>query len=79
VGGVARLAPKLDRQTGTLVINGFWLEAEASADDSALAEALGQGLARFASFVGARQIDLTAIQPQRLQTQLHRILSNNRP
>jgi hypothetical protein len=60
---VARLDPKLDRQTGTLVINGFWPEDEALAEDKAFAAALARGLARFARFLNARQIDLLAIQP----------------
>lgn len=71
---VARLDPKLDRKTGTLIINGFWLEDDAPADDPAFADALGKGLARFASFVGARQTDLTAIQPQKLQDHIQKFL-----
>ena len=71
---VARLDPKLERKTGTLVINGFWLEDDAPADDPAFADALGKGLARFAAFVGARQVDVTAIQPQKLQDHIQKFL-----
>ncbi len=71
---VARLGPKLDRKTGTLKINGFWLEKEATADDPAFADALGKGLARFAAFIGARQVDVTAIQPQKLQVHIQKFL-----
>jgi uncharacterized protein YcaQ len=71
---VARLDPKLDRKTGTLVINGFWLEDDAPAADPAFADALGKGLARFAAFVGARQVDVTRIQPQELQVHIQKFL-----
>ena len=71
---VARLDPKLDRKTGTLKINGFWLEDEATADDPAFVDAFGRGLARFAAFVGARQTDVSAIQPQKLQIHLQKFL-----
>jgi uncharacterized protein YcaQ len=64
---VARLDPKLDRKTGTLKINGFWLEDEATADDPAFAEALGKGAARFAQFVGAARVEADAIQPEKLR------------
>jgi uncharacterized protein YcaQ len=71
---VARLDPKLDRKTGTLIINGFWLEEDAPADDPAFADALGKGLARFAAFVGARQTNITAIQPHKLQNHIQKFL-----
>ncbi|HAE60022.1 MAG TPA: hypothetical protein DCG54_11110 [Anaerolineae bacterium] len=71
---VARLDPKLERKTGTLKINGFWLEDNAPADDPAFADALGKGLARFAAFVGARQVDVTFIQPQKLQDHIQKFL-----
>ena len=71
---VARLDPKLDRKTGTLIINGFWLEADAPVDDPAFAGALGKGLARFAAFVGARQTNVSAIQPQKLRNHLQKFL-----
>jgi uncharacterized protein YcaQ len=71
---VARLDPKLDRKTGTLHINGFWLEEDAPADDPAFADALGKGLARFASFVGARQVDIDIIQPEKLQIHIQKFL-----
>ena len=71
---VARLDPKLERKTGTLKINGFWLEDNAPAGDPAFADALGKGLARFAAFVGARQVDVTSIQPQKLQDHIQKFL-----
>jgi len=70
---VARLDPKLDRKTNTLHILGFWLEDDAPKDE-AFASALGRGLARFAKFVGAQQVKLDAVQPQRLQIQIRKVL-----
>ncbi len=57
---VARLDPRLDRNTQTLAINGFWLEPQVTPDDS-FVTALAAGLRRFMHFLGADHIDLTAI------------------
>ena len=57
---VARLDPRLDRNTRTLTINGFWIEPTSTPDDSFVA-ALAAGLRRFMRFLGADHIDLTAI------------------
>lgn len=67
---VARLDPKLDRETHTLVINGFWLEHDATGKDPDFAQALGAGLIRLATFVGAERLDLTAVMPVRLRKHL---------
>ena len=56
----ARLDPRLERSSGTLWINGFWLEEHAPAQDPAFAAALARGLQGFAAFVGARQVDFLA-------------------
>ena len=64
---VARLDPKLDRKTGTLHINGFWLEDEATAEDPSFRSALARGLSRFARFHSARLLDPAAIQPPALR------------
>ncbi len=58
---VARFDSKLDRTTSTFVILGLWLENEALGTDEAFAEALAGGLARFVRFLGACQLDATAI------------------
>ncbi len=58
---VARFDPKLDRATGTLVINGLWLEDREVARDRGFADALGRGMARFARFLGAGRVDIAAI------------------
>lgn len=61
---VARIDPRLERKTGTLWINGFWLEDAATADDPAFAEALARGLNRFAGFHGAGQVQVDSIAPR---------------
>jgi len=67
---VARLDPRLDRETMTLHINGFWLEDDAPSDDPTFADALAKGLTRFASFVGALQVNMDAVSPGKLRTHL---------
>lgn len=71
---VARLDPKLDRTTMTLEIKGFWEEEDAPVKDSDFVNALAKGLARFANFVGATKIDISAIRPQALQRHLKKQL-----
>jgi uncharacterized protein YcaQ len=70
---VARLDPKLDRKTNTLHILGFWLEDDAPKDET-FANALGRGIARFANLVKAKRVEMSAIQPRRLQAQARKIL-----
>jgi hypothetical protein len=73
---VARLDPKLDRKTMTLQVNGFWLEDDAPAADPAFADALGKGLARFANFVEAKQVDIDSIAPKKLQNHIQKFLTS---
>lgn len=58
---VARLDPRLDRSSGTLVINGLWLEDPALAGDPAFAAALARGMARFMGFHDATKLDVSAV------------------
>ncbi len=58
---VGRFDPKLDRPTGTLVINGLWLEDGQIARDARFTEALRLGMGRFARFLGARRIDVASV------------------
>ena len=60
---VARLDPKLDRTTMTLEIKGFWHEDDAPVKDVKFANALAKGLIRFAKFVEAKRVDVSAIKP----------------
>jgi uncharacterized protein YcaQ len=69
---VARFDSKLDRPTGTLVLNGLWLEDEALARDSAFREALGRGMDRFVRFLDAGRVDATAIARGALRNRLTR-------
>jgi uncharacterized protein len=54
---VARFDSKFDRTTNTWIILGFWLEDEALGRDEAFNEALARGFSRFATFLGASQVD----------------------
>ena len=70
---VARLDPKLDRKTNTLHILGFWLEDDAPKDE-AFANALANGLKRFAELIGAQKYDLSGISPTKLHSYLKKKL-----
>ena len=74
---VARLDPKLDRTTMTLEIKGFWLEDDAPVKDAEFANALANGLVRFAKFVDANKMNLAVIKPVGLRKQIEKILKNN--
>jgi uncharacterized protein YcaQ len=58
---VARFDSRLDRTTDTFVILGLWLENKVLGKDEAFADALARGFARFVTFLGASQLDATAI------------------
>ncbi len=67
---VGRFDPKLDRTTGTLVINGLWLEDDALASDAAFADALTAGMKRFVRLLEARHIDVSAVTQAALRKRL---------
>jgi hypothetical protein len=67
---VARLDPKLDRSTGTLVVKGFWLEDAATGEDAGFADALARGLVSLARMAGAQQVDVEAVEPAALRAHL---------
>jgi uncharacterized protein YcaQ len=69
---VARLDPKLDRATATLVINGFWLEDQHLAKDLHFMEALARGLTRLAKFVRARHVVAPTLKPVRFHKYIQR-------
>ncbi|HUS15475.1 MAG TPA: crosslink repair DNA glycosylase YcaQ family protein [Chloroflexia bacterium] len=60
---VARLDPRLDRTSRTLVIKGFWLE-ESTTVDAAFLAALAAACRRFMHFVGAERTAVEAQVPQ---------------
>ncbi len=68
---VARFDSKLDRTTNTFVILGLWLEDQALGKDEAFAEALAGGFARFVTFLGARQLEATAIDAPLLRQRIY--------
>lgn len=70
---VARLDPKLDRKSGTLTLQGFWLDDPDLAENAAFGKALATGLRRFADFLGAKETDTAAITAPVLQTALSEI------
>jgi uncharacterized protein len=59
---VARFDSKLDRPSNTFIILGFWLEDAALATNDGFAGALARAFARFTRFLGAAQLDATAIE-----------------
>jgi uncharacterized protein YcaQ len=71
---VARLDPKLDRTTMTLDIKGFWHEDDAPVKDLDFADALAKGLIRFAKFVGAKKVDVSAVKPAGLRREVKRVI-----
>jgi hypothetical protein len=73
---VARLDPKLDRNTMTLEIKGFWHEEDAPVKDIDFANALAKGLIRFGRFVNAKEIDLAGIKPIVLRREVKRVIEN---
>jgi uncharacterized protein len=73
---VARLDPKLDRKTMTLEIKGFWHEADAPVNDVEFANALANGLVRFAKFVDANKINIAVIKLVGLRKHVEKILKH---
>lgn len=71
---VARLDSKLDRTKMTLEIKGFWHEDDAPVKSADFAEALGKGLIRFAHFLEAKNVDVSAIKPVRLRTHVKKMI-----
>jgi uncharacterized protein YcaQ len=59
---VARLDPKLERSTKTLVIKGFWLEPNSKLDEPFLS-ALKTGMRRFMQFIGAERLEPGPLAP----------------
>ena len=73
---VARMDARLDRQSQTLFVNGFWLEAWFEPDD-AFAVALARGLHSLAHFLGAERLDITPLDPDFLRAQAGEYLSSH--
>ena len=73
---VARLDPKLDRTTMTLEIKGFWHEDDAPVKDIEFADALAKGLLRFAKFVEAKKVKVSAIKPMGLRKHIQGVMKD---
>jgi uncharacterized protein YcaQ len=58
---VGRFDPRLDRSTGTLVLNGLWLEDPALARDRDFGDALVAGMKRFLGLLEAKRLDVSAV------------------
>ena len=74
---VARLDPKLDRTTMTLDVKGFWHEGDAPVKSADFADALGKGLIRFAHFLEAKKVDISAIRPMRLRAHVKKMIGEH--
>ena len=72
---VARLDPKLDRETMTLQIKGFWFEDDAPVKDVQFANAFARGLIRFAKLLNAKRIDIASLHPPRMRKQVQKVVS----
>jgi uncharacterized protein YcaQ len=64
---VARLDPRFERASATLVVKGFWIDEGRLEDDGDFADALARGLLRLAELVKATHVDAAAIGPARLR------------
>ena len=71
---VARLDLKLDRPTMTLEIKGYWNEDDAPVKELEYAQALANGLSRFARFVQATKVTTDAIQPAGLGKEVRKLM-----
>lgn len=72
----ARLDLKLDRVSMTLLILGFWLEEDAPRD-ALFADALANGLKRFAEMVGAKKVEVGGIKPVKLRMHVKSKMKND--
>ena len=68
---VARIDPKLERDSGLLAIKGFWVEDAKKGEDPQFAEALARGMIRLASFLDARRVDISSLKPTGLRKMIH--------
>lgn len=67
---VGRLDPRMDRESGTLHLNGIWLDTPDLAGDPAFATALTGKIQVLAEFLNADRIDLHVCEPDVLRSRL---------
>jgi uncharacterized protein YcaQ len=70
---VARMDAKLDRQSHTLLINGFWLE-DWFDPDVTFAQAFAGGIGNLAAFLEAETVDTTVLHPTFLREKVDIII-----
>lgn len=70
---VARFDSRLDRDSGTLVLLGLWVENDSLGRDEAFAESLARGFERFLTFLSARALDASAVDQPALRRRLSRL------
>jgi len=71
---VARLDLKLDRTTMALEIKGFWHEDDAPVNDVDFANALANGLIRFARFVEAKRVEVSVVKSAKLRRHVKKLI-----
>jgi len=71
---VARMDARLDRQSHTLLINGFWME-DWFEPDPTFALAFGRGVANLAAFLEAAVVDTRVLHPTFLREQVDQYCS----
>ena len=71
---VARMDPRLERDTSTLRILGFWLEDYCPVDAPDFAAAFVRGLRRFMDFLGAQSIELPDDFPTNLRQTIQKTI-----
>jgi uncharacterized protein len=71
---VARTDLRLERDTKTLVVKGFWLENDISTD-TPFVTALAHAFKRFMQFVGAENLDGTALSPILLRERVEELIN----
>ena len=67
---VGRADPRMDRETGTLHLNGIWLDSPDLADDDAFTTALTSSLKDLATFLAADRIEVHHWDHQSLRSRL---------
>jgi len=72
---VARTDLRLERDTKTLTVKGFWLENHSSADNPFIT-ALVRAFKRFMQFVGAENLDGTALSPILLRERVEELIED---
>lgn len=71
---VGRVDPRMDRDTGTLHLNGIWVETPDLVSDDTFLSALSASIRELATFLGADRTELHHCDPGTLRSGLERML-----